>query len=299
VTTVDRYLIAVQQYLPESLDDRQGVVDELADAIESDIEDRQALLGRALSDDEVSHFIKGFGHPRSVAARYAKRHGLIDAEIFPFYVDVLTGVLSFAIPAELLVFTAIAVATRNMALFWEGLGTAWQSLLVISAIVTALFAVFERLPKFENRLGMLGCDWDPHRLPASYPAHPSNTRFGGFVEFFFNAVALLVLLQIPSFGVPWLAFVTTPAWYPLYVLTIVASGATALAGLFTLAVPSLTRVRNWSHVAVNGLLAAGCVVALRGVWGTSSITIVITLIAAIVIVAFSGVVSFRNARANH
>ncbi len=295
MTTIDRYLAAVQQHLPESLDDRQEVVDELADAIQSDLEDRQMLLGRALTDDEVAQFIKGFGHPRSVAAHYAKQHGLIDPEIFPFYVDTLTAVLSFAIPAELLVFTAIAIATRNMARFWDGLGTAWQSLLLIAAIVTIIFAVFERLPDYEHRLRLLGRDWDARSLPASYPAAPSNTRFGGFADFLFNAIALLLLLQIPSFGVRWLAFVTTPPWYPLYVLAIAGAGATAFAGLLTLAVPTLTRVRDWTGVAVNALLIVGCAVALHGVWATSGIVVAVTLVAAIAVLAFYCAASFRSA----
>jgi hypothetical protein len=293
---IDRYLAAVQRHLPESLADRQGVVDELADAIQSDLEDRQALLGRVLNEDEVSHFIKGFGHPRSVAARYSKRHGLIDAEVFPFYTDVLTAVLSFVIPAELLVFTAIAVATHDMAWFWQGIGTAWQSLLLISIIVTIIFAIFERLPEYEHRLGLLGCDWDPRRLPASYPDHPLSTRAGGFADFLFNAIALLVLLKIPSFGFSWLAFVTTPAWYPLYAITIVGSATTAFAGLLTLAMPSLTRVRDWTHVFVTALLIVGCSIALHGVWASSSIAIVVTLIAAIATCAIYGVLTLRSAR---
>lgn len=295
MTTIDRYLAAVQQHLPESIDDRQGVVDELADAIQSDLEDRQTLLGRPLGDDEISQFIKGFGHPRSVAARYAKRHGLIDPEVFPFYIDTLMVVLSFTIPGELLVFTAIAVATKDMAWFWSGLGIAWQSLLLISVIVTIIFAIFERLPEHEHRLNMLGRDWDPRQLPASYPARPSNTRFGGFADFFFNAIALLLLLRVPSFGVSWLAFVMTPAWYPLYVFAIAVSGTAALAGLLTLAVPSLTRIRDWTSVAANALLIAGCAIALHGTWGTSSIAIAAILVAAIGLLAFYGVASFRSA----
>ena len=295
MTMLDRYLAAVQQHLPEALDDRQGIVDELADAIHSDLEDRQALLGRALTDDEVSHFIKGFGHPRSVAARYVKQHGLIDREIFPFYVDVLTRVLSITIPAELLIFTSIAVATHDMASFWQGLWAAWQSLLLITAIVTILFAVFERLPQYEHRLGMLGCDWDPQRLPASYSEHQSDTRAGGFAAFFFNAFALLLLLQIPSFQVSWLAFVMTPPWYPLYVFAIIAAGTTALAGLLTLALPGLTRVRDWLAIAVDAILIVGCGIALHGVWSTSSVTVVVMLVAAIAILAFYGAANLRSA----
>lgn len=294
---IDRYLAAVQHHLPESLDDREGIVTELADAIQSDLEDRQALLGRPLSNDEIAQFVKGFGHPRSVAARYARQHGLIDPEVFPFYLDVLTAVLSFAIPSELLVFTAIAVATRDMAWFWQGLGTAWQSLLLLSAIVTILFAVFERLPEYEHRLGTLGCDWDPRRLPATYPATPSNTRFGGIADFFLNAIALLLLLQIPSSGVSWLAFVATPAWHPLYILAVAGLGATALSGLLTFAVPSFARIRDWTRMAVNIILIAGCGIALSGIWATNSIVANVTLSVAIVILAFYAVSSFRSARA--
>ncbi|MBV8489865.1 MAG: hypothetical protein JO199_04980 [Candidatus Eremiobacteraeota bacterium] len=295
MTTIDRYLAAVQQHLPESLEDRQDVVDELADAIHSDLEDRQAMLGRALSDDEISHFIKGFGHPRSVAARYSKQHGLIDPDLFPLYVDVLTRVLSFAIPAELLIFTAVAVATRNAAFFWDGLGTAWQSLLIISVVVTILFAVFERQPEYEHRLGMLGCDWDPRNLPASYPQRPANTRFSGFADFLANSIALLILLEIPSSGLSWLAFVTNPAWYPLYVLTIVSSGITALTGLLMLAVPSLTKVRDWTRVTTNVLLIAGCATALHSAWTVSAMWVNITLIVAMAMLAFYIVTSFRSA----
>ena len=57
---------------------------------------------------------------------------------------------------------------------------------------------------------------------------------------------------------------------PLYILTMVASGTTALAGLLTLAMPTLTRIRDWTRVAVDAILIVGCAIALHGIWGTTA-----------------------------
>ena len=65
---VDRYLASIRRNLPAAKAD--DIAAELADELQSRREDREAKLGRALSEAEASAMLREFGHPLVVAARY-------------------------------------------------------------------------------------------------------------------------------------------------------------------------------------------------------------------------------------
>ena len=64
---VNEYLRAVAALLPKA--QRDDIVAELRDTILTRIEEREADLGRPLTDDEIEAVLREVGHPVVVAAR--------------------------------------------------------------------------------------------------------------------------------------------------------------------------------------------------------------------------------------
>jgi hypothetical protein len=94
---VDRYLQAVKFWLPKTR--RQDIIAELAEDIRSQIEEKEAELGRALNEDESSALLKRRGRPFSVAERYLPQRSLIGPGLFPIYALSLKIVgLAYLIP---------------------------------------------------------------------------------------------------------------------------------------------------------------------------------------------------------
>src|SRR5512134_3652288 len=88
---VERYLQAVRFWLPRK--QRDDVGRELSEDMRAQIEDKEAELGRRLSDDETAALIKGFGHPLTLALRYQQGRYLIGPEVFPIFLFAVKSVL--------------------------------------------------------------------------------------------------------------------------------------------------------------------------------------------------------------
>ena len=65
---IERYLHAVKTHLPQAQQD--DVVAELREDLQSRIEERQAELGRALTEDEVVGVLRQLGPPSHLASAY-------------------------------------------------------------------------------------------------------------------------------------------------------------------------------------------------------------------------------------
>jgi hypothetical protein len=59
--TLESYLRAVKRCLPRAQSD--DIIKELSDDLRSQLDEKQSLLGRPLSDDEVMEFFKHHGDP--------------------------------------------------------------------------------------------------------------------------------------------------------------------------------------------------------------------------------------------
>src|SRR5580658_9308636 len=91
---LDRYLEAVKKHLPWQ---RQGdIIDELRANLESQLEEREAALGRPLTKTEAETWLKQLGSPMQMAAHYQPQQYLIGPTIFPIYRHVLKLALSWA-----------------------------------------------------------------------------------------------------------------------------------------------------------------------------------------------------------
>src|SRR4051794_10177607 len=104
---VERYLQAVEHWLPTK--QRHDIIAELSEDIHSQIEEREASLGRPLITAEVEALLLERGRPMLVASRYLPQEYLIGPELFPIYRFVLKIVLLCAgVPTVLALVSLIA-----------------------------------------------------------------------------------------------------------------------------------------------------------------------------------------------
>ncbi len=84
---VERYIHAVQRYLPE--DKRTDIGRELSSHLLDQLESQQDELGRKLTEHEVAATLQHWGHPRQVAATYIPPTPLVSSELMPVYKQTL------------------------------------------------------------------------------------------------------------------------------------------------------------------------------------------------------------------
>lgn len=116
---IDHYLRAVRLYLPKR--DRDDIISELSEHLDSTMEERAAALGRPLTDVEQEEVLVEHGNPVVVAARYGATNmgvsfgrQLIGPEVFPIYVRIL--LLDWAL--VLIVVPALSRFTNVPMLAW-------------------------------------------------------------------------------------------------------------------------------------------------------------------------------------
>src|ERR1700690_377608 len=102
---IDRYLQAVKFALPAA--QRDDIIKELRDSILSQVGEKEAELGRPLTEDQQAEMLKRLGSPMHLARRYRKQQRLIGAPMFPIYWKVLKTSLGLAF----LVLAAASIAT--------------------------------------------------------------------------------------------------------------------------------------------------------------------------------------------
>jgi hypothetical protein len=249
---IERYLQAVKFALPQA--QRDDIIKELRDSILSQIEEKEAELGRALTEQEQVDLLKKMGSPMHLASRYRKQQSLIGATMFPIYWKVLKASLGLAVLALAAGSIATAAAgktlTESLGVFFRFPGVA----LMVFAWITLFFSALEFLGA---RSQVKDC-WDPRRLPPLMKNDPRKSRFELIAQF---------LVQT-TFGVWWLAglhyqylifgpgvvfFRLGPVWqtlYPLFVLMVVADLMLTAAMLIW---PYWTHGRPVSRLAKSAL----------------------------------------------
>src|SRR5262249_34537872 len=193
---IERYLQALKFALPKAR--RDDTVGELRDSILSQIEEKEAALGRPLSEDEQVELLKKLGNPLHVASQYHKPRRLIGPAIFPIYWKVLMTALGIAF--AVLAVGAIAMAAAGKA-FIESLGVLLRypgNALMVFAWVTLVFAGLE----YFGVKCRIGERWGPRSLPSLVKSDPPKSRFELITE-----LALKTL-----FGVWWLTGLPISTW---------------------------------------------------------------------------------------
>src|SRR5271166_694959 len=111
---LDRYLQAVKKHLPwQGQDD---IIAELRANLESQLEEKEAGLGRPLTATEAEAWLKPIGAPALMAARYQPQRYLIGPALFPTYWFVLRTVC-FWVAVVYLIGSAVGIAAGSPT--WE------------------------------------------------------------------------------------------------------------------------------------------------------------------------------------
>lgn len=144
MSLVETYLKVVAAHLPAA--QRDDVVAELRDEIESRIEAREAELARRLTDDEIEAVLRELGHPLTVAARFrpGPQH-VVGPELYPYW--------RFAVRMGLLVvviFTGLGVMARLMTgaepgyVIGDAFGGLFSGAMTLIGIATVAALILER-----------------------------------------------------------------------------------------------------------------------------------------------------------
>src|SRR6266404_2203879 len=169
---VDKYLLAVRNYLPA--EQKDDIIKGLSENLHSEIEDKEAELGRPLNEAEQEALLKQHGHPLLVAGRYRQdQRSLafgkqwIGPVIFPFYIKVLSFNLGISFTVVSLVFAGLLIG--GQAITFSDVAFAFSLQLVIQfGIVTGVFAILEKhLTKNPDK-------WDPRK--------PDHLKYPAFLE---------------------------------------------------------------------------------------------------------------------
>src|ERR1700689_4623245 len=106
---LERYLQAVSRHLKWKKQD--DIIAELRANLEPQLEDKEAALGRALTEAETETWLKQMGPPLAMAARYQPAQYLIGPGVFPTYKFVLRLALTWAFVVYGTV-SAVLIVTR-------------------------------------------------------------------------------------------------------------------------------------------------------------------------------------------
>lgn len=203
---LDRYLEAIRKYLPNRRQD--DIIAELRANMESQIEDREGELGRALTQGEFEDLLRKMGPPVVVASRYQPQQYLIGPTFFPLYIYVLRVALLWAFIITVIVSTVVLPFTA------DGPQSVVDSLFRIPAIliqvagwVTLVFVAIEfastRYPEICPPIEGITRNWHPNSLP---PLEKDLLRRGkprsfaqAIAEILFGALFLAWLLLVPRY----------------------------------------------------------------------------------------------------
>jgi hypothetical protein len=260
---LDGYLNAVGRNLPKA--QRDDILKELAENIRSQIEDKQAELGRPLSEAEQEGVLKEHGHPLVVAGRY--RHDerslilgrrIIGPVLFPFYVRVLSFNLGISTAVVAMVLVALFVGGLPITLHGAISALFWQFVIQL-AIVTLIFAATDKyFAAFPDQ-------WDPRKPYADYSRHLNQAaegslarvpRFESFSQFVAAAIFLVWLRAVVHspywiFGPAVGAFQIEPIWQRVYVPFVLLIFAQMVQASVNLIRPDWFRFRSVVRVAVE------------------------------------------------
>lgn len=268
---IDRYLRCVQFWLPG--DRKDDIIAELSEDIHSEVEEKQAALGRELDTEELRALLKRRGSPLRVAESYLPSRYLIGPTLFPIYWMALRSfILYLLFPWAILwlCFTAAVPSyyahspalqlLRTVAPLWT---------LGVQGIIglTAAFVIAERVQAAAQEKN----GWearppkrmrDPNRVP----------RSSSIAEVMCNGIVLLWwanALRMPA--APDLHITASPAisqtfYWPIMLLLM----ATVIMAAANVMWPVWTRRRAALRLLLD-LASVAVVIAIVGMWAQGGV----------------------------
>ncbi|MDP9121232.1 MAG: hypothetical protein M3O15_07670, partial [Acidobacteriota bacterium] len=255
---IDRYLKAVKVYLPREQQD--DILKELSDNLLSEMEDRQAELGRPLDPAEQEAILERHGNPMLVAGHYqpvqrsvAFGRQLIGPALFPLYLRVLW--INVGITVAVCVAAAVAFAGGQPV---SQVGSAvLLHILLQFGIVTVVFTLAEshlaRTPAAPRRSRRTRNRWN---LRSALEGGQRVPRSQSISELIGITIAVLWWLAVPHYldamlgaaAVLRLGPGTRMLYLPILLLTL-AGGVAPAVNLFR---PDWTRFRSAARLVTTG-----------------------------------------------
>lgn len=256
---LDRYLQAVRFWLPRA--QQNDIIEELGDDLRSQIEDREAALGRPVDEDEMAAILQQMGHPMRVAARYQPQQSLIGPTLFPLYKFVLKIVtLGYLVP-WLLVWIALTIfmpshrADTPLLTAIAGWSAMWRNVFFIFGLITLLFAVLERVQASVPIL----FKWDPRKLPRVVQRKQQRvSRVESVFGLVFSIIFVIWWLALPRYGIvvfgavaPLLSF--NPALRAYYLPLLIPTSLLIVQQCINLFRPDWTWLRAFSMLVADAI----------------------------------------------
>jgi hypothetical protein len=271
---LERYLKNVEKGLPET--QREDILQELREDIQSEMEDKERELGRALSDPEQMAMLKARGNPFALAARYrqddrsvAFGKRLIGPVLFPFYAKVLWFNLGLTAVVVGAIFLVLELSGERVSV-GSILSTCLWQLVIQGGIVTLIFTLVERqFAKNPDKWDLSGTGrglrFDlniEQRSPEPAPMRKKISRLESVSIIIASTVALIWLAGVKNYPFlilgPAAAFLKlVPIWYQVFFPIAFLTAAEIVRAAINLAKPDWVLFRH-----VYGLLvhAGGLIV---------------------------------------
>lgn len=230
---LDRYLEAVKKHLPWQRQD--DIIAELRANLESQLEEKEAELGRPLTTQEAEEWLKQLGAPMQMAAPYQPQQYLIGPAVFPIYRAVLKIAFTWVIIIYSIV-TAASLLAKSPGPddLLRAVLNLPMILMTTAAWVTLVFAALEYAVthnriKFPTKVAP-SAGWSPGTLPPigqeAISGKKPRTFASAVAEVIFGFIFLVWLLLVPRHpylllgpGALYLAaspFHLAPVWVPVY-----------------------------------------------------------------------------------
>jgi len=150
---IDRYLQTVRRSL--STPRRDDIVRELAEDLHERVADREAALGRPLTDDETKALLEQLGHPLALATRYGPQRHVIGPALFPIYWTTLKISLGGSALVNLAIAIALLVSGASPARALGPLAAfPFTIAIIVFGWVTLIFALIDlNLPRLVSTAG--------------------------------------------------------------------------------------------------------------------------------------------------
>lgn len=203
---LDRYLQAVKKHLPWQRQD--DIIAELRANLESQLEDKEAALGRPLTIGETEDWLREMGPPIQVAARYLPQQYLIGPRVFPMYWFVMRMAFFWAVIIYSIVNAVLIMVGQNPSgtAVLEAVLRVPVVLMTVATWVTLVFAAIEfavtHYPEKCPAIAGISIPWSPGALPPLEKEHAPGKKprsYGAAVaEVVFGFLFLVWLLLIPQ-----------------------------------------------------------------------------------------------------
>jgi hypothetical protein len=269
---LDRYVRNVRTYLPKSLPEtqRDDIVNELSENIQARMDDREAELGRPLTEDEQEAILHEYGHPMIAAGRYQTNQEarvvfgrqLIGTTLFPIYLRVLWIVMAISLAIYAVVLVGLAISGNPLSV-GDVITTVIMQVAIQVAVITGIFAVAD------NYLPMM--EWSAKGLPVAVPQTPAPARQGARIprmESLGEIIGIVVLVGWLwfAFDRPFLLFGPAlggyqlgPVWQQVAIPTLLVLAVSVAQAVVNLFRPEWVRmkrvVRVLTDIAALGIVA--------------------------------------------